>query len=112
MTETAIVVLALVIIAFVVVLWRMTAALVAMSGTRARSNDRERRDHYQIIERLLEKRDATNGFDMAQMHSRERVEQMKIDACMEQTATEQPKPKAEKENPYCTVEEYEQSENG
>lgn len=111
MPETAIVVLSLVIIAFVVVLFRMTAALVSMSGAKARSGDRERRDQNQLIERLVEKREAPSALDVAKIHAQERVQHTRVDAMVEQAATEKPKPETPEGDPYCTVEEYEASDN-
>ncbi len=97
----------LVCVALVALIWRQTMALESMSGAKARSEDRTRRDCYQLIERLLEKRDTNDALELARVHRVERVQQVRQDAETERAATAQPEPTKPEESEFVSPENYE-----
>ena len=65
--------------------WRLIGVLQAVTRASHRAADRERRDLYQIFERMFEKRDTLPHQirDLANLHARERMNQVTQDAKME-----------------------------
>lgn len=88
----ATVLFALALVALVALLWRQTFAIENLSGISVRARDRERQDHHQLIQQLVEKFTAKNAFDMARMHSIERLRKNQLDAETEKEASGNSKP--------------------
>jgi hypothetical protein len=85
---------AVIILALVVILWRLVGALQETTGQRLRSSDRERRDLFQMLERSLERRDTPTHQHMDTMdrHRTERINQVNADAIVEKAATKKNEP--------------------
>lgn len=98
---------ALVFVGLVALIWRQTLTLGKLAGINTRAQDRERRDLHQMIQRLLEKRDATDGLEMARLHRLERTEQVRLDARVEESAEHPSTPKTPKTDDFCTADQYE-----
>ncbi len=107
MNDTVYIAFGLVCIALVALIWRQTMALESMAGTKARSEDRTRRDCFQLIERLAEKRDTTDGLELARVHRVERVQQVRQDAETERVATAKPVPSTPEQSEFVSPENYE-----
>lgn len=80
-----------VMVALLVVLWKMTTALVSTSGDRLRASDRERRDRDTLIVQLVEKASVTREdwdtkLRLAGQHGNERGQKMQADAQLEAAA--------------------------
>lgn len=109
MTEWAFASGALVFAALVALIWRQTMSLVKLAGVSTRARDRERHDMHQLIERLLEKRDTTDGIELARLHKIERLEQARLDARVEENVNKTPLAvAATNRDEFCTPEEYEE----
>lgn len=108
MNESVYITSGLVFIGLVALIWRQTSALESMAGAKARSEDRTRRDCYQLIERLLEKRDTTDGLELARVHRVERVQQVRQDAETERAATAHPEPVKPADDEFVSPDRYEQ----
>lgn len=91
----------------IALLWRQTLTLGRLAGINTREHDRQRHDMQQLIERLLEKRDARDGLEMARLHKLERLETNRLDARVEEGADKQPVPAPVVQDEYCTPENYE-----
>lgn len=98
---------ALVFVGLVALIWRQTLTLGKLAGINTRAQDRERRDLHQMIQRLLEKRDANDGLEMARLHRLERTEQVRLDAKVEENAERPPATAPTKTNEFCTPDQYE-----
>lgn len=100
---------ALVFIGLVVLIWRLVLTLGTLAGMNTRSQDRQRHDANQLIERLLEKREARDGIEMARVHKIERMEQNRLDARVEEAATSPPRPAEDNrdDDEVCSPDQYE-----
>lgn len=98
---------ALIFVALVALLWRQTLTLGKLAGINTRAQDRERRDLHHMIQRLLEKRDANDGLEMTRIHARERAEQMRLDAKVEENAERPPAAPEKPQDEHCSADEYE-----
>jgi hypothetical protein len=91
----------------IALLWRQTLTLGRLAGINTRERDRERHDSQQMIERLLEKRDAGDGLEMARMHKIERLETNRLDAGLEKAADQPAAAPPQPEDEFCTPDQYE-----
>jgi len=90
----------------IALLWRQTLTLGRLAGINTRARDRERHDTQQWIERLLEKRDARDGLEMARLHKIERLETNRLDARVEEGAHTPPTARRDKEDEFVKPEDY------
>lgn len=91
----------------IALLWRQTLTLGRLAGINTRARDRERHDTQQWIERLLEKRDARDGLEMARLHKIERLRTNQLDAQVEQNADSPPAKVVKEGEEFCQEAEYE-----
>lgn len=69
------------------VAWRSLSIVLRISDHSLRRKEYERKDHLQMIERLLEKRDAgSSKIDVIQLHAQERNNKNRMDAEVEKNA--------------------------
>lgn len=76
--------------------WRMIGGLHGHHALDVKERERERRDHFQMMEKLLERRDTSQAqqLDLTHRHSAERMHRIATDA-----ATEQQEAKANSKTP-------------
>ena len=91
----------------IALLWRQTLTLGRLAGINTREHDRQRHDMQQLIERLLEKRDARDALEMAHLHKIERLETNRLDARVEEGADKRPTPVPVEQDQFCKPDEYE-----
>lgn len=82
------VIIVVVILSMTAILWRLIGCLQETAGLRFRSQDRERRDLYQTLERVLEWKEVPSHqrLDVSDRHRAERVNQVNADAIVEKSA--------------------------
>ena len=61
-------------------LWRQTIAIQAMSGIQMLKRDRERLDHLQMVQQLIEKLYDPDNVKLALQHGNERLHLRRLDA--------------------------------
>lgn len=91
----------------IALLWRQTLTLGRLAGINTRERDRERHDAQQLVERLLEKRDAPDALEMARLHRIERLETNRLDARVEDSADKPVVPVPVEQDEFCTPDKYE-----
>ena len=67
-------------LSIVALLWRQTNAIQAMSGIQMLKRDRERLDHLQMIQQLIEKLYDPDNVKLALQHGNERLHLRRLDA--------------------------------
>lgn len=74
-----------------VVGWRLCGTIASLAGVSQRERDRERRDHHDLVLRLLEKREALphQVMDLAHLHARERIEASRFNTSVEKAAIQE-----------------------
>lgn len=87
-------------VVFCLVLWRITSCLQATTGTRFRTEGRDRRDAFQLLERVIEWKETPlhQKTDICGLHHAERVNQVNADAVVERVISEKPR-KPDKSSP-------------
>ena len=95
------------VVGLVALNWRQTLTLGKLAGVNRRAQDRERHDMYQLLERMMEKRDAKDGLEIGHLHRIERLEQNRLDARVEEAAETPPPPPVKPEDEFCSPEHYE-----
>lgn len=75
-----------------VVLFKSLSCIQAITGGRFRAQDRERRDHQHLLERLIEKRDVSShdSLSLSDRHTHERMNQVSSDASVEKESMVKP----------------------
>lgn len=86
--------LSVVSLGLVVICWKILNCLQQTTGQKFRSEDRKRRDLFQLLERSMERRDTPQHqkVDLVNAHRGERMSQVSSDAKTEQMATNSKKP--------------------
>lgn len=85
----------LLIVGFGVIMVYTFREITRISGASLRSVGVERRDFFQILERMFEKRDSSNPMATAQVHRDERMHQVAQDTKVAEAAVTDKKPISE-----------------
>lgn len=74
--------------------WRLTECLRVTMGQGIRAQERDRRDYFGLIEKLLEKREVPTheNLPLAQVHSQERISRTCVDASVEKEVSKKSEP--------------------
>lgn len=95
------VVLALILVPLLLLSWKLATLLQSLASTNVRTMEHERRDWFQLVERLMEKRNLPidTQSDLAAMHARERMNRIDTDGVTDRKAMEKPRKPPPKEKP-------------